>query len=53
MDFTGYEIVSSVNTPHEQEFLIAVPEPRSWALLLTGLLLAGVCAFYRRKRAAQ
>ncbi|MGH9582449.1 MAG: PEP-CTERM sorting domain-containing protein [Bryobacteraceae bacterium] len=53
MNLNGYEIVSSVNTPHQQEFMIATPEPASWSLLGLGLLACAAFALYRRKRAAQ
>jgi hypothetical protein len=43
MNFSGFELVSSTNTPHEQEFMVSsTPEPASVALLGAGLLLAGL-----------
>ncbi len=47
MNFSDYELVSSANGPHEQEFLVCTPEPGSLTLLGVGLLLSGFLA--RRK----
>ncbi len=50
MNLSGYEIVSDTVAGHEQEFLVATPEPSSFLLLGAGLLLAGCGAFRRGRR---
>src|SRR5579875_844804 len=51
IDFSGYELVSTTTSPHQQEYLIASPEPASLALFATGALLAGI-GLVRRRRAS-
>lgn len=51
MNFNGYEIISSANNPHEQEFMTMTPEPASLALFGGGLLAFG--SFFRRRRRPQ
>jgi hypothetical protein len=55
MNLNGYEIVSSVDTPHQQEFMVftSAPEPGSWSLLAVGFLLSGAFTVYYRRRAAK
>ena len=48
-DGAGYEILSDVKGKN-QEFIVAAPEPSTYLLLGTGLLLAGAFRFSRRKR---
>lgn len=52
MNFSGYEILSDVNTGkgREQEFIIATPEPESVTLLGIGLLLAGLGTVRQRRK---
>ncbi|MBV9304313.1 MAG: PEP-CTERM sorting domain-containing protein [Acidobacteriaceae bacterium] len=52
LNFNNFDIVTSVNCPREQEFLICsnTPEPASFALLGVGLLMAGATRAWRRRK---
>jgi PEP-CTERM motif-containing protein len=49
LNLSGFQIISSVGTPHQQEFIVFTPEPGSFALLGAGLMVAGIAG---RKRFA-
>jgi len=53
-NFSGYEIVSSTTDCYREEFIIDsncdAPEPASFALLGSGLLMAGASRAWRRRR---
>ena len=51
----NYEILSDVNpntTGRSQEFIVATPEPSTYLLFGSGLLIAGVMRFSRRRKQA-
>jgi hypothetical protein len=55
MDLSGFQILTSVGSPRQQEFLVfdpgsATPEPSTYALLGGGLLLVGLSRLMQRKK---
>jgi hypothetical protein len=50
-NFGGYEILSDVDGKN-QEFLVAAPEPSTYLLLGSGLIIAGALRFSRRRKGA-
>ncbi len=52
INLNGYEIVSSVNAPHQQEFMIItpVPEASTWSLIVVGSVFCAAGLLARQRR---